>query len=115
MKKKIFLLTSAAVALLLLSSCWPSAYQYYGADEAGFFRGIWHGIISPISLIGSIFNSDISVFEVNNRGFWYYLGFLIAVAGEGFSIFKLPRIIIRRDRDINININRSRGEEEHGN
>ena len=42
--------------------------------------GLWHGIIAPITLIISFFNSDIRMYEVHNAGSEYDLGFLLGVA-----------------------------------
>lgn len=41
--------------------------------------GLWHGIISPVTLVLSFFNSDIQMYEVHNAGSEYDLGFLIGV------------------------------------
>jgi hypothetical protein len=41
--------------------------------------GLWHGIIAPITLVLSFFNSDIQMYEVHNAGSEYDLGFLIGV------------------------------------
>ena len=41
--------------------------------------GLWHGIIAPITLVLSFFNTDIQMYEVHNAGSEYDLGFLIGV------------------------------------
>jgi len=41
--------------------------------------GLWHGIIAPVTLVLSFFNSDIQMYEVHNAGSEYDLGFLIGV------------------------------------
>jgi hypothetical protein len=46
---------------------------------AGFLPGIWHGAISPVTLIMSFLNPNIQMFEVHNDGAPYNLGFLIGV------------------------------------
>ena len=45
----------------------------------GFWNGLWHGIISPISFIGSLFNDEIAVYAVNNNGGWYDFGFILSI------------------------------------
>lgn len=52
-----------------------------GADGtvAGFWLGLWHGIICPIAFIISLFRSDVAFYEVHNNGAWYNLGFLLGV------------------------------------
>ena len=47
---------------------------------AGILQGIWHGIISPITLVMSFINPNVQMYEVYNNGSAYNLGFLIGVA-----------------------------------
>lgn len=47
---------------------------------SGLLPGIWHGAISPVTLVMSIINSDIQMYAVHNDGVPYNLGFLIGVA-----------------------------------
>lgn len=47
---------------------------------SGFVEGLWHGIIAPVSVIGSFFNPAMQMYEVHNNGRDYNLGFLIGVA-----------------------------------
>ena len=47
---------------------------------AGILLGIWHGVISPITLIVSFINPNIQMYEVYNDGSPYNLGFLFGVA-----------------------------------
>lgn len=46
-------------------------------EPYGFWSGLWHGLISPISFIASIFSNDIAMYGVNNTGSWYDLGFVL--------------------------------------
>ncbi len=43
----------------------------------GFLSGLWHGIIAPISFVGSLFIDDIAMYAVNNNGGWYDFGFVL--------------------------------------
>jgi len=47
---------------------------------AGILMGIWHGIISPVTLVVSFVNPNVQMYEVHNDGGPYNLGFLIGVA-----------------------------------
>ena len=47
---------------------------------AGILLGIWHGVISPITLIVSFLNPNVQMYEVHNDGSPYNLGFLLGVA-----------------------------------
>ncbi len=59
----------------------PSAY-----DPPGFFTAIWHGMVSPIALIGSIF-MDHRIYAFPNSGVGYDWGFFLGMAfwGGGLS------------------------------
>jgi hypothetical protein len=78
--------------LLLITSCAPGTARFTAAEagEAGFLWGIWHGWIAPISLIWQLFNPAVRVYETNNTGFWYDLGFYLAIVG-GFGGLSLTR------------------------
>lgn len=72
------------IVLITSIGCAPGGGKHSVEKPAGFFWGVWHGWIAPISLIWSIFNSDISVYEPYNTGWWYDFGFYIAVI-SGFG------------------------------
>jgi len=59
-----------------------SVYAVPGADPAGFFAGLWHGIISPITFLVSLFHEDVAIYEAHNNGGWYDFGFLIGVGAS---------------------------------
>jgi hypothetical protein len=42
--------------------------------------GVWHGAISPLTLVVSFINSDVQMYEVHNDGGLYNLGFFMGVA-----------------------------------
>ena len=44
---------------------------------AGLGTGLWHGLISVVTLIMSFINPEIQMYEVHNSGRLYNLGFLI--------------------------------------
>jgi hypothetical protein len=56
-----------------------STFQVAGADPAGFWIGLWHGLIAPITFIVSLFNPNVRMYETHNRGLLYDFGFLIGV------------------------------------
>jgi hypothetical protein len=57
-----------------------------GGEVAGFWPGLWHGLISPVTFIISLFTEDVSVYEVHNSGNWYDFGFVLG-AGILFGGF----------------------------
>ncbi len=58
-----------------------SRYAQPGARPAGFLAGFWHGLISPIMFIISLFDSGVRFYEVNNDGLWYDFGFILGASG----------------------------------
>ena len=53
---------------------------------AGFWQGLWHGIISPITFIISLFSKNVHFYDVHNNGGWYNFGFVLGagiLAGGG--------------------------------
>lgn len=58
-----------------------SKYKLPGAKPAGFWAGLWHGIIIIVTYIISLFNSNVRIYEVNNTGRGYDFGFMIGVSG----------------------------------
>lgn len=56
-----------------------SKYKAEGATPAGFWAGLWHGIIAPITFIISLFSLKVRIYETNNRGRWYDVGFFIGI------------------------------------
>ena len=81
-KLSIFTLVTICLMLIVfLLGCFPSDIPK--SNPAGFFSGVWHGWIAPFSLIASIF-SNARIYETNNTGFFYDLGFYMAII-SGFG------------------------------
>jgi hypothetical protein len=83
--KKTMLICILISFTLILSACAAGPNQLRNTPDedgevAGFWRGIWHGLISPITFIISLFNKSIYVFEVHNNGGWYTFGFLLGAS-----------------------------------
>jgi hypothetical protein len=51
-------------------------------DAPGFWLGVWHGFIAPISLFGSFF-ADHRIYSFPNLGVLYDLGFLLGLSAWG--------------------------------
>ncbi|MCE5256980.1 MAG: hypothetical protein LLF89_09070 [Spirochaetaceae bacterium] len=89
------LLLLMILAAMLLTACLPGDGKRTPEHPAGFFVGIWHGWIAPVSLIFGIFNGNTRIYEVNNTGWWYDFGFYMAII-SGFGGLALTR---RRHKD----------------
>ena len=73
------------LAALVLSGCFAGsnpAHGTPGADGslAGFWLGLWHGMLAPLAFLVSLFSQRVGVYEVHNAGAWYDLGFLLGLA-----------------------------------
>lgn len=74
--RKIFLLLALVFVLTGCADVTPID-NCITDDPYGFWFGLWHGIISPFSFIGSLFSDSIAVYAVNNTGGWYDFGFVL--------------------------------------
>lgn len=87
MKNRTLTLIVFAITLLIISSCMADSIDIKSIVEdkpAGFWLGLWHGIIAPVTFILSLFSDSIAMYAVNNNGGWYDFGFVIG-AGILFS------------------------------
>lgn len=62
---------------LILTACAAGENPQEEIGQAGFFLGLWHGIIAPFSFIVSLFTDGVNMYEVNNNGNWYDFGFVL--------------------------------------
>ena len=88
--KRLFKITILVFIVSILSGCFPGDGRATVGDPVGFFSGIWHGWIAPLSLILGIFKDNIRVYEMNNTGWWYDLGFYMAII-SGFGGISFTR------------------------
>jgi hypothetical protein len=84
---------------LMLGACaaGPNPAVHIPASDgsvAGFWLGLWQGLISPITFVISLFTSQVSIYEAHNDGSWYNLGFVL---GSGIlfggGVFQLLRLL----------------------
>jgi hypothetical protein len=80
--KRTWLSVAAAVALsLAMASCAPGPNVQEGVAQsgeiAGFWLGLWHGVIAPITFVISLFSDGVNVYEIHNNGNWYNFGFVL--------------------------------------
>jgi hypothetical protein len=76
---KIFMAAMVFALAVILFSCADvtDIEACRSADPYGFWGGLWHGLIAPISFFGSLLSDDIAMYALNNNGGWYDLGFVI--------------------------------------
>lgn len=83
-KRNILLILMIIFLCITLTGCMPGDGTNSAVNTAGFFSGIWHGWIAPVSLVFSFFDKNISIYEKFNNGFMYDLGFYMAII-SGFG------------------------------
>jgi hypothetical protein len=90
----------AVATLLLLAACAAGVNPDVGTpppgatEPAGFWLGLWHGIILPVTWIVSLFTDTVSPYEVFNSGNWYDFGFVLGITivfGGPFGASKAGR------------------------
>jgi hypothetical protein len=79
----------------ILSGCTPGGGHFDSNAPAGFAWGIWHGWIAPVSLLIGLFDDTTRIYEAHNTGWFYDLGFYMAIVG-GFGGFSLSRSKLKR-------------------
>ena len=80
-KKTIFLLS---IIVMILAACTAGANDLINTvaakgEVAGFWQGLWHGLIAIVTFIISLFKDNVSVYEVHNNGTWYNFGFILGM------------------------------------
>lgn len=76
--KNLKWLPIALLAIFFLSSC-AAGNEKFDIDPAGFWMGMWHGAITLVSFVISLFNDSVTIYEVNNTGWPYNLGFVLGI------------------------------------
>ena len=89
--KKYIIFALVLLVVFIGLSCAPGNYRWdpnvQGSKPANFWAGLWHGIIVVITFIVSLFNKRVGIYEVNNYGWPYNLGFILGLSlsiGGGF-------------------------------
>jgi hypothetical protein len=82
--KKHLLLFAVCATVLLLAACAPGLNELVNVPSrtgvvAGFWRGLWNGVIAPVTFIISLFDKGVQMYDVHNNGAWYNLGFFLGV------------------------------------
>lgn len=89
-RRNLLFIVAALLLTTVLAGCFPVDGGRPFDNRSGFFMGIWHGWIAPLSLIVGIFDNTVRVYETTNTGWWYDLGFYMAII-SGFGGLSLIR------------------------
>ena len=87
MRKHLVVLAVVLLVVCVVAGCarpYPLERPIY-ERPAGFWYGLWHGIVVCFSFVGSLFDDGIAVYSVYNSGSWYDFGFLVGVGAFASS------------------------------
>lgn len=89
--RRVWAVTVLAVAcVLVLGACAAGTNVEEGPGGYGFWYGLWHGIILPVTFVVSLFTDTVSIYDVENNGNWYDAGFVL-----GLALFSGPAMALR--------------------
>jgi len=85
MRRRLLVGCLAVLGLFLLAGCTagtnPSVdIPNIDGDIAGFWTGLWHGLISCVTFVISLFTDKVNIYELHNSGNWYDFGFILGVS-----------------------------------
>lgn len=85
MKSSLIVLLFISLWLIVLAGCVPGPNLFKGTASqhdvvAGFWLGVWHGLIAPFVFVASLFKGNLNIYEVHNNGAWYNFGYLFGLA-----------------------------------
>ena len=71
------LIVLAVIILLVAGACAPGNARWATDNRASFWAGLWHGLIIVVTFVVSLFTNQVTIYETNNTGWPYNLGFLL--------------------------------------
>ncbi len=82
---RVLALAGLALGVAVLAGCAPGPNELVhspgsAGTVAGFWLGLWNGMIAPITFVLSLFYHTVQMYEVHNNGAWYNLGFLLGMS-----------------------------------
>ncbi|MEO0080769.1 MAG: hypothetical protein ABIL25_00545 [candidate division WOR-3 bacterium] len=76
--KKVLVLLCLVMVLILTACCAAGDERWASTDNrAGFWAGLWHGLIIIVTFAVSLFTKDVGIYETNNVGWGYNIGFIL--------------------------------------
>ncbi|MBN1270430.1 MAG: hypothetical protein JXB04_12640 [Kiritimatiellae bacterium] len=77
--RKMLIFAFLLVVILSAAGC-AAGSERFQTSSAGFWAGLWHGLICVVTFIISLFNDNVRVYEMYNTGHLYDLGFILGAA-----------------------------------
>ena len=96
------MIPAIVLGAVVLAGCAAGNPETTADGPAGFWLGLWHGMISFIALIIGLFSDTVAVYETNNTGGWYDFGFLLGVSmcwGGSHKTYRTVRPKTRREKE----------------
>ena len=83
--KNLFFTLMISLMMLGITGCAAGPNEMVNSPDeegkiSGFWQGLWHGIISPVAFVISLFSDTVHVYEVHNNGGWYNFGYLLGAS-----------------------------------
>ncbi len=85
--RSVWPLVVTVLFALLLTSCTATQQAAPRVGAPGFWLGLWHGFIAPITFIISLFSEHVRIYAFPNAGRWYDFGFMLGISGFSGGIF----------------------------
>lgn len=79
------------ISLIMMLSACTATQPVAEMGTPGFWLGLWHGFIAPITFIISLFPNDLRIYAFPNAGLWYDFGFMLGISGFSGGIFASSR------------------------
>lgn len=80
MKRIAFVIAAALMLTACIATETAAAVQ---PSAPGFWHGIWHGFIFPVTFAFSLFTDRVAIYAVPNNGNWYDAGYFIGIVFLG--------------------------------
>ncbi len=80
--KVLAMILASVILIVSVAGCAAGDDRWdpgFTSEEAGFWAGLWHGFISLVTFIISLFNKNVGIYEANNKGGWYNFGFIVGI------------------------------------
>ena len=79
MKTIFYFVFFLIVIMCIMTGCAPKldVSKVAPQEPFGFWSGLWHGMIAPITFFISLFSDSIAMYAKNNTGGWYDFGFCV--------------------------------------
>ncbi len=81
----LILVASLMVPVFVACAATQAAPVDHGGP--GFWLGLWHGLIAPVTFIVSLFANGLRIYAYPNAGLWYDFGFMLGIGGFSGGVF----------------------------